>query len=171
MGNEILTFGNIEIEINKFYHHKTPIYLRDVDIEKVLGSNKISFGEKNYKYFIGYLYNGNKVKPLNIMLPKTSSYVKVGQTKWMYFLIEDDNLLEKYNTIWDKFRADIKKEFDSEPVYNKNYLKTKIKSHGDEITDFYDKKIPNLGSNHTCLAVITLDSALKKNDNYYPQVF
>ena len=26
-------------------------------------------------------------------------------------------------------------------------------------------------SNHTCLAVITLDSALKKNDNYYLQVF
>ena len=26
-------------------------------------------------------------------------------------------------------------------------------------------------SNHTCLAVITLDSALKKDDNYYPQVF
>ena len=32
-------------------------------------------------------------------------------------------------------------------------------------------EIPNLGSNHTCLAVITFDSALKKNDNYYPQVF
>ena len=31
--------------------------LKDVDIEKVLVSNKISFGEKNYKYFIGYLYN------------------------------------------------------------------------------------------------------------------
>ena len=27
----------------------------------------------------------------------------------MHFVIEDDNLLEKYNTIWDKFRADIKK--------------------------------------------------------------
>ena len=35
----------------------------------------------------------------------------------MYFLIEDDALLEKYNTIWDKVSADIKKEFDSEPVY------------------------------------------------------
>ena len=23
-----------------------------------------SFGEKNYKYFNGYLYNGHKVKPL-----------------------------------------------------------------------------------------------------------
>ena len=32
-------------------------------------------------------------------------------------------------------------------------------------------EIPKLGSNHTCLAVITFDSALKKNDNYYPQVF
>ena len=112
----------------------------DVDIVKVLVSNKIYFGEKHYKYFIGYLYNDHKVKPLHIMLPKTSAYVKsyYGQTKWMYFLIEDDDLLEKYNTIWDKVSADIKKEFDSEKiikiiVYNKNYLKTKIKPHGDEV--------------------------------------
>ena len=34
----------------------------------------------------------------------------------------------------------IKSEFDSEPVYNKEFLKTKIKSHGNEVTDFYDKK-------------------------------
>ena len=37
----------------------------------------------------------------------------------MYFLIEDDGLLEKYNTIWDKVSAVIKKYFDSEPVYHK----------------------------------------------------
>ena len=58
----------------------------------------------------------------------------------MYFLTENDDLLEKYNAIWDKVSADIKKEFDSKPVYNKNYLKTKIKSHGNDFTDFYDKK-------------------------------
>ena len=57
------------------------------------------------------------------------------------FLIEDDGLLETYNTIWDKVSADIKKEFDSEPAYNNEFLKTKIKSHRDEVTDFYDKKI------------------------------
>ena len=64
------------------------------------------------------------------MLPKTTAYVKNydGQTKWMYFLIEDNDLFEKYNTIQDKVSADIKKEFDGEPVYNKNYLKTIIKS-------------------------------------------
>ena len=58
----------------------------------------------------------------------------------MYFLIEDDDLLEKYNTIWDKFSVEIKKEFDKEPVYKNVFLKTKIKSHGDEVADFYDKK-------------------------------
>ena len=57
-----------------------------------------------------------------------------------YFLIEDNDLLEKYNTIWDKVRADIKKEIDSEPVYNTNYLKAKLKSHGDKVTDYSDKK-------------------------------
>ena len=40
----------------------------------------------------------------------------------------------------------MKKEFDSEPVYNKNCLKTKIKSHMDEVTDFCDKKFPKLDS-------------------------
>ena len=40
-------------------------------------------------------------------------------------------------------------------------MKTIIKSHGDEVTGFYDKKIPKLVSNHTCLAVISLDAALK----------
>ena len=44
MGKEILTFGNIGIEKNKFYRHKTPIRLGDVDIEKVLVSSKIYFG-------------------------------------------------------------------------------------------------------------------------------
>ena len=49
-------------------------------------------------------------------------------------------------------------------------MKTKIKSHGDEFTDFYDKQIPKADSNHTCLAVISLDYALKKDYNYYLQV-
>ena len=129
MGKEILTFRNIEI-------------FKDLDIEKVLVSNKISLGEKNYKYFIGNLHNDHKVKPLHMMLPKTSAYLKRydGQTKWMYFLIEDDKLLEKYNTISDKVSADIKKEFDSEPVNNKEFLNTKIKSRGDEVTVFIIKK-------------------------------
>ena len=46
-----------------------------------------------------------------------------------------------------------------------------MKSHGNEVTDFYDKKNSKVDSNHTCLAVISLDFALKKDDNYYLEVF
>ena len=76
MGKNILTFWDIEIEKNKFYRNNIPVHLRDVDTEKVLVSNKISFGVKNYKL-------RKKVNPLNIMLSKTSAYVKSydGQTK------------------------------------------------------------------------------------------
>ena len=58
------------------------------------------------------MYNNHVVKPLHIMLPKTSAYVKSydGRTKWMSFLIEDYDLLEQYSIIWDKVGADIKKK-------------------------------------------------------------
>ena len=49
--------------------------------------------------------------------------------------------------------------------------KKKKKSRGHEVKGLYNKKISNLDSDLTCLAVIKLVSALKKNDNYYPQVF
>ena len=65
----------------------------------------------------------------------------------------------------------IKSAFDSKPDCNKEFLKIKIKSHGNEVTDFYNKKISKVDSNHTCLVVISLDSALKRDDNYYRQVF
>ena len=43
-------------------------------------------------------------------------------------------------------------------------MKTKVKSHG-------DKEIPKVDSDNNCLTAINLDSALKKDENYYPQVF
>ena len=47
MGKGILTFGDIEIEKYDFYRYKSSIFKKDVDIETVLVSNKISSGEKN----------------------------------------------------------------------------------------------------------------------------
>ena len=46
MGKEILNFGNTEIEKNKFCRNKAPIFLKVVDTEKVLVSNKVPFGGK-----------------------------------------------------------------------------------------------------------------------------
>ena len=44
MGKEILTFEDIEIEKDKSYGNKIPVSLKDVDIEKMLVSNEVSFG-------------------------------------------------------------------------------------------------------------------------------
>ena len=48
----------------------------DTNIENMLVSKKICSAENNYKCFIGYLCDHYKVKPLHIMLSKTSPYVK-----------------------------------------------------------------------------------------------
>ena len=90
------------------------------------------------------------------MLPKT---------KWTYFLIENNDSFEKYNTIWDKVSADIEKQSDSKVVYYKKFLKRKIKSYSDHVTDYYDSESLKVDSDHTCLAIISLDSALNKDGN------
>ena len=64
-------------------------------------------------------------------------------------MIKDDELLEKDNEIWEKILKSIKKEFDSEPLYDEKYLKAKIKSYNEKININFDndkmqKKIPNL---------------------------
>ena len=97
--------------------------------------------------------------------------VMMDKIKWVYFLIGDDYLLGKYNNIWDNVSAEINKERDGEPVYNIKFLKTRIKSYGNEITDFHDKVVHQVYSSLTCLPVISLDSALNKNGNYHLQVF
>ena len=59
-------------------------------------------------------------------------------------------------TYWqNKISSDIKKECNSEPVYNHNFLKTIILSYSNEATDFQDKGIPKAASDYTCLAVIS----------------
>ena len=50
-------------------------------------------------------------------------------------------------------------------------MKTKKKPYGNKVTESYNKEIPKVNSNHAYLAVISLDSALKKEKNYHPQVF
>ena len=56
-----------------------------------------------------------------------------------------------------------KKECASKSDYNKKFLETKIKPQDDEVTDFYINKISKVDPKYTCLAVISLDAALKKS--------
>ena len=135
----------------------------DVHIEKVLVSNMISFCEKTI-----YTLLVTSIMIINLSHYKWCFQKPVrydGQNKWMYFLIEDDKLLEKYNTIWDRVSADIKTEFDRELVYKNEFLKVKIKSHNYEVRDFYSK------NTHTCLAVLGSIILSKKMGIVIPKRF
>ena len=92
------------------------------------------------------------------------------ETKYMYFLIKDDELLEKYE-IWEKVKNSMKNEFDNKSAYNEKYVKAKIKSYDGKInTNFHDDKIPKEGSQFICLSVILIDSVFRMGKKY-PQVF
>ena len=94
-----MKFGDIEIQKQKFHHHKESISIKNIDINKIVVSNKVSFGKKAFKYFIGYKY-AKKIRPLCIFLLKISAYRKdFDETKYMSFLIKDDELLEEYHEI------------------------------------------------------------------------
>ena len=60
----------------------------------------------------------------------------------------------------------MKKEFDSEPLYNKIYLKTKIKSYKGKInTNFHNNKIPKEDSQCIFLSVILIDYVFRTGKN------
>ena len=80
----------------------------------------------------------------------------------MYFLIENDDLLRKYNTICDKVISDIRKILIASLSTTKKILETKIKYLNDEATNFHNKEISEACFDYTCFAVISADSSLKK---------
>ena len=114
------------------------MFLNDINFDNILVSVKISYCESNYGFFVGYV-DENKIKLFSIILPKTSTYVKSydAETKCMYFSIEYNVLLKKYNNIWIDVSSSMKREFDSKPIHNERSLKTKIKSYADEAVDFH----------------------------------
>ena len=93
--------------------------------------------------------------------------------KYINLLVSDKKILEKYSKIWYKIKSLIKKELNSEPVYNDKYIKTKIKIYNDKIyTNFQHNKIPKDNEYCACLSAILLDSIfVNSNKKYYLQIF
>ena len=90
----------------------------------------------------------------------------------MSFKIEDESVYVKYNSIWNIIKdllSGIK--LHSEPVYDDQYIKTKVKTFSKAIkTLFNGDKIPEERIEYLCLACISIDSVLKVDKKNYPQV-
>ena len=75
-----------------------------------------------------------------------------------------------YNWIWNRVCNIVKEGFDSEPMYNEKYLKTKGNSYDGKINTNFDGGAKQ-GSHCVCLLVIVIDFVFKMFKNYYPQLF
>ena len=74
-----------------------------------------------------------------------SGYIKYFENggKNMSFIIKVDNVLEKYNEIWDKIKNTVNIKFHSIPIYNEKYTKAKVREFNGVIkTNFWDNEIP-----------------------------
>ena len=70
-----LKFNNIKLNKKEFHKSKEPIDLMSVIVDQIVISDKFKHNNKNFKYFIGY-QEGETVKPLCIILPQMSGYIK-----------------------------------------------------------------------------------------------
>ena len=148
----------------EFYEGKKAINLSSVNVNKVVVSNKIKGNNETSKIFIGDI-DDTGVIPLRLLLPQMSGWIKYFENggKNMSFKIEDESVYVKYNSIWNKIKdlfSGIR--LHSEPVYDDQYIKAKVKTFSEGIKTLFDEdKIPEERIEYTYLACISIDSVLK----------
>ena len=90
----------------------------------------------------------------------------------MSFMVKDDNVLDKYNKIWNKIKEKLSIKFHSMPVYDETYIKAKVREFDGKIkTNFLGNEVPKENMHYTCIACITIDSVMKMDKKNYPQVY
>ena len=75
MSEKTLKFNNIRLNKKEFHKSKQSIELKSVNLDQVVVSDKFKHSDEDFKYFIGY-QEGDIVKPLCIILPQMSEYIK-----------------------------------------------------------------------------------------------
>ena len=113
--------------------------------------------------FIGY-QEGEIVKPLCIILPQMSGYIKYFENsgKNMFFLMKDDEVWKKYEKTWNVIKSKLGNKFHSEPIYKKQYLKAKVREFDGVIkTNILGNDMPKENMDYTWIACITIDSVMR----------
>ena len=172
----------------QFYDSKKAIPLNSVSVDGIVVSNRVKNNKGTSKYFIGYcgaivsklmtpleeIVSNKTVILLCIILPHMSAFIKYFDNggKNMSFKIENDEVYAKYNSIWNKIKELLSVKFYSEPIYDDNYIKTKVKTFIEPIkTLVSEDEIPKERVEYSCIACISIDSVLRVNGKYYPQVY
>ena len=172
MSSREIKFGDKEIDKKEFYSSKETILL-DLDLSKIVVSNRCKINDTTYKYFCGYL-NNDVIQPLCVILPQMSGYIKYFDDgeKNMSFVTDDKEVYEKYNKIWNVVRKLLKLKFTVNPIRDDKYISAKLKIFNKiNRTTFTDNVIPIEKIHYTCIPAIDIDSVLKIDKRAYPQAY
>ena len=92
-----------------------------VNVDQIVLSDKLKHNDDGFKYFIGYKED-DIVEPLCIILPQMSGYIKYFESggKNMSFVTKDDDVLDKYNEIWNMIKKTLNIKFHSMLFMMKN---------------------------------------------------
>ena len=102
-----------------------------------------------------------------------SGYIKYFENsgKNMSFMVKVNIVLDKYNKHCGKIKEKLNIKFHSVPVYDRTYIKVKVREFGSKIkTNFLGNEVPKENMHYTCMACITIDSVMRMNKKNYQQV-
>ena len=130
MSKQTLVFNDIEVNKNNFYASKKAIPLNLINTNNIVISYRVKQNNDTYKYFIGYLNDDDVIKPLCIILPQMSGYIKYFDKgrRSMSFKIEDEDVYLQYSEVWNKVRSILNVKFHGQLIYDDKYIKTKVKT-------------------------------------------
>ena len=113
MSEKTLKFDNIRLDKKEFHKSKQPINLDLVNADQIVAYDKFNHNDDGFKYFTGYK-EGEVVKPLCIILPEMSGYIKYFENdgKNISFMVKND-VLGKYNKICNKIKKTLSIKFHS----------------------------------------------------------
>ena len=105
MSSRKIKFGDKEVDKKEFYSSKQAISLNSVDLNKIVVSNKWKINDTTSKYLCGYL-NNDTIQPVCVILPQMNGNIKHFDDggKNMSFVMDDEEIYEKYYEIWEVVR-------------------------------------------------------------------
>ena len=138
MSKQTLKFSDIVVNKKEFYASKQATPLDSVNTNNIVVSYRIKHNDDGSKYFIGYSYGDDVIRPLCIIIPQMGGYIKYfdNDGKNMSFKIEDESVAE----IWKKIKDILNIKFHSQPIYDDKYIKTKVKTFNNMINTLFFRR-------------------------------
>ena len=168
-----MKFGDATINKKEFYSSKHTLSLKDVQLDKIVTSNKWEINETTCKYYVGY-YKDNLIRPLCVIMPQMNGYIKYFSNggKNMSFISDDKEVHDKYGAIWSKIGKLLKLKFSVNAIRDDKYVCCKLKIFGGVVwSTFTDGVVPVEKQCYLCIAAIDIDSVLKVDKKVYPQTY